>query len=146
MKIAILGAVHGTTKEEYEIFETYEKVCQRFFEDTLILTPKKIDDHRAEYKQKNPNATEKEIDADMVSFDLKAVSETENIFADVSYRSTGLGMELAFCFDKNVTLFYKEGTKYSNMVSGGFPNAQAIKYSNKQELEEKLVEILNKIK
>ncbi len=146
MKVAILGAVHGTTKEEIEIFDIYAKVCRKFLNEDDFLIPSKIDEHRNNFIKNNPNASEKDIDKDMVLFDLEKIVETKFIIADVSYRSTGLGMELALCFNKKVVLFSKEGTNYSNMVNGGFPDAPVIKYLNKTDLEEKLIGIFEKFK
>lgn len=151
MKVAILGAVHGTSESERLIFETYKAGVLEKLEDAEVVTPNKIFEHRHNFVSSHPNATENEILADMVQFDLAEVNSSDIVLADVSLRSTGMGIELAGLAskltDKNskpfkLFLFAKEGCLVSDMVKGSFPNTKIIVYSSAEDLAEILDKIL----
>ena len=145
MKVAILGAVHGTTAKEQLIFETYKAAVTLKIEDAEIISPAEIEEHRSEFKRKNPNASYIEATADMVKFDLEVVSNADLVLADVSLRSTGLGMELVKIAEKGhsrVLLFAKNDIPYSNMIDGLFPDSPVVLYKSEEDLAQKLDELL----
>ncbi len=145
MKVAILGAVHGTSPSERLIFETYKAAVSLKIEHAEILTPNKIYEHRAEFVKNNPKATDIDAVADMVRFDLEEVSNSDLVLVDISLRSTGLGMELARIAEKKhirVLLFAKSDCLYSDMIVGLFPDCPVISYGSADELAQKLDELL----
>lgn len=144
MKIAVLGAVSGTTPDEYNIFNSYLKVLYKYFDEKDVFSPIALEKFLSDYKEQHKNASLTEVHTEMVKFDLKKVREADFVFVDVSLRSTGVGMELTLCSNKNVCLFSKEGTNYSNMVEGLLPDAPVVKYNDTADLERKLDGIVRK--
>lgn len=144
MKVAILGAVHGTSEKDRLIFETYKAAVSLKYEDATIITSKVIFKHKDDFKAANPKATEEEVLADMVSFDLNEVKTSDMVLADVSLRSIGVGLELAQLTNSKarLILFCKSDCTYSDMVKGAFPNSKVYKYDNADTLAEILNEIL----
>lgn len=147
MKVAILGAVHGTSASERLIFETYKAAVSLKLEDAEIVEPNVIFSHRDEFVKNNPQATKLEATAEMVKFDLEEVKSADLVIADISLRSTGLGLELAGLMGKregkHLLLFAKADCTFSDMIVGAFPNNQVYIYESQAELAQKLDELLN---
>lgn len=151
MKVAILGAVHGTSESERLIFETYKAAVLIKLKDAEIVSFDKIFEHKNNYIKFNPNANESQILKDMVSFDLNEVNSADIVLADISQRSTGLGIELAELskrlYDKSLKplklyLFAKEDLSVSDMIKGYFANTKIINYKSAEDLAEILDKLL----
>ncbi len=146
MKVMILGAVHGTTDSDKLIFETYKSAITCKFENAEIVTPNTIFEHKKKFMLSNPSASENEVLADMVNFDLNEVQSADLVLADISLRSTGLGMELISIKNNNKTqklfLFAKKDCDFSDMIKGAFAFEKIYIYENCAELAEILNELL----
>ncbi len=149
MKIAILGAVHGTSEKEKLIFKTYQSAVELKFESAEIFTPDTVYNYKNDYATSHKDASETEVLSEMVKFDLLEVKSCELILADISLRSTGLGLELAGLLGINngasvkrrIIFFVKDGSNYSDMIKGAFPLIPVYKYKDSGDL----ADILNKV-
>ena len=140
MKIFLAGAVSSANKEQIEKYEIYKQCITKTFNELSLITPDDIWDYRSKCIKKNPKADKNEIDAIMVSYDLKQVEESDLIICDLSELSTGMGIELGVAYkkQKKVVFFYKKGSHISNMITGAFSGSIFFEYNNNAELEKKL--------
>lgn len=72
-----------------------------------------------------------------------AIKNSNLVFAEVSYPSTGQGIELGWAniFKIPIVCFYKSGTRYSSAL--GYITTNFIEYSNEKDLLEKLESFLS---
>lgn len=144
MKVSILGAVTNINQEDYAIYETYYKVLYKYFPQKDVFTPEKVDNFLKNYEKNHKSADRVTMNSKMVKFDIEQVENSKIIIADISHASTGLGLELAHCKAKDICFFAKEGTTYSNMVDGTFPDVPIVRYTTKEDLERKLNHVVQK--
>jgi nucleoside 2-deoxyribosyltransferase len=84
---------------------------------------------------------------DIFERDYNQLKSSDIIIAEVSEPSHGVGVEigLSVSLDLKRILLIQEGKKLSNLVKG-IPNTEIIKYSDSDDLINKLNSSLNKIK
>ncbi len=145
MKIFIAGAVTGVSGEDYKIFETYKNSVREIFPSAEIKTPDDIFEFKNNYKKSNPEKSELEILQAMVAFDLSEVASSDIVVADVSKKSTGIGMELASIKNGRVFLFAKLGSEVSDMARGLF-GKEIVFYKDAVELNVLLNNEINRTK
>ena len=65
---------------------------------------------------------------------LEEIKKTDLFFAEVSYHSTGMGIEIgrAEAFNRPIFCFYKEGNKISNSIK--YVTKNVYSYKNTEEL------------
>lgn len=139
-KIFIGGAVSDC---DNTILNHYDDLKNAILADNAsfeITTPNDIKKYALSLK--NCVSNEREIFAKMVDFDLRKVREADFFIADVTNKSTGLGLELGVALETgaNVLLYAQKGASTSNMLACFSP---IIYYEN---LEEKTNDILSKLK
>ncbi len=145
MRIFLAGAVSSTDKKQLNKYQTYRNVLIDCFENVELITPDDIWNFREKCIANNPNRNKLEIDKVMVDYDLDCVRNSDLIVCDLSALSTGMGLELGVAHERNkeVVFCYEETSYISNMVTGAYPNATFIAYSNLNDLSIKLRENLN---
>lgn len=137
LKIFVGGSFTQQGNEALERYRHIKKLILSMPIKVQVVNPDDIDDFREDYAKKHPTCTMSDIDNAMVNFDLQYVKNCDIFIADVSNRSTGLGMELGSVYDTNkrILLIAKKDSVISNMVFGAFK--QGVKYYNNQnELDE----------
>lgn len=73
-------------------------------------------------------------------------SSLDLLIAEVSFKATGLGIELGYAKDDEIPIycFYKKGTNPSSSIQS--VTDEIIEYETKKELVDKIVEIVNNLK
>ena len=135
--IFVAGAYFATDKNDTDIYPFITKVLKEKYPNLKSVMPTDIDEYRENYIKENPNAPTHQINKAMVNFDIKQVKTAKMIIADVSNKSTGLGIELGSILDANKHLFFvaREGCQISNMVYGAFPHVKINYYKNRDDLK-----------
>lgn len=118
--IFVIGAYFNTNKKDIEIYSSISTYLKNKYPGKKIIDPNDIEDYRCKFIKENPHATLEEINKAMVDFDLDLIRKSSLLIADVSNKSTGLGIELGVAKENNkkVLLVSKYGKKISNMILG----------------------------
>ena len=146
-KVFIIGAVTGVEDEVMDTYNSTESIVSQAFPEAEITTPNTIMDFRNDFVAKHKDATEQEINREMVAFDLFKVQTADLLVADVSIVSTGVGIELGSVFQKqkNVLLFARQGCVVSNMVLGAFADCPLHRYETFEDFKNQLETELSKL-
>lgn len=136
-KIFVIGAYFNTDSESTDVYPYIVNVLKSKFPDSEIIMPTDIEDYRERCIYENPQATLKEINKAMVDFDLDMVKSSDLLFADVSNKSTGLGIELGIAkeYSKKIVFVANEKCGVSNMVFGAFPEHEVKRYASLEDLK-----------
>ncbi len=134
MKIFFAGSIRGGR----QLIPTYRYII-RFLKSRDFIV---ISEHVAAEGLEKVEArmTEQEI----YEKDANWIEESDRVVAEITIPSIGVGYEIchAVKHNKPVLCVYQEGTKASAMVLGN-SKVTAKSYSNKNQLEEILLEFLN---
>ncbi len=134
MKIFFAGSIRGGR----QLIPTYRYII-RFLKSRNFTV---ISEHVAAEGLEKVEArmTEQEI----YEKDANWIEESDRVVAEITVPSVGVGCEIchAVKHNKPVLCVYQEGTKASAMVLGN-SKVTAKSYSNKNQLEEILLEFLN---
>ncbi len=146
--IFIGGAFFTIDKEDTDIFPFVVNIIKNNLKNVEVIQPTDIEDYREKVEKQNPNITLKELNRAMVDYDLDLVKTSKLMICDVTNKSTGLGIELGIIKQNNVPieLVARTGAKISNMVFGAFPDVNISYYSNTQELEKIILQIIKRFK
>lgn len=141
--IFVAGAYFATDKNDTDIYPFITKILKEKYPNLKCVMPTDIDKYRENFIKENPSATIQQINKAMVDFDIMQVKTAKMLIADVSNKSTGLGIELGSIFADNKPLIFvaKEGSQISNMVYGAFPHIQIHYYKNRDDLKNILLSI-----
>jgi len=141
-KVFLLGAFFNTKKEKKDEMQNLKIFLKNNFNDMEIITPQDIEN----YKNSLKSLSKKEQNKKMVEYDLKKVINSDLLIANISNKSTGLGIELGISLKENkkIIFIYKKGSRISNMIYGSFPYAEYYKYTSFEDLLKIMKIILNK--
>ena len=136
-KIFIGGAYFATAPEDISVYSFVADVLKKRNPNLEITTPNDIETYRNYFSLKHPHARDEEVNKVMVEYDLEKLKEADVIIADVSNKSTGLGLELGTVRgeDKFFVFIAKKGCMISNMLYGAFPNVEVKRYGSLNELK-----------
>ena len=111
-----------------------------------IVSLKEVDMFREDYVKNHPNAEIEEIDKAMAKFDLEFVKNCDLFIANVTERSTGLGLELGSILNSNkkILLVAESGAIVSNMIIGAFVDNEIHYYKDFEELKNIVLNYLSK--
>ena len=136
-QIFVMGAYFNTDQQDIDVYSVIAKAFKNKYENAKIIEPIDIENYRQNFIKNNPNASIKEINKQMVNYDLSMVKASDLLFCDVSNKSTGVGIELGIAKENNIKIVFcaKENSSISNMVFGAFPDANIYYYSSIQDIE-----------
>lgn len=136
-KVFILGAYFNTNENDTKAYPLLANLFKKYFKDIEVIVPTDIENYKENYKLNNPNIPDHLVDKAMVDFDLAQIKAADLLFADVTNKSTGVGIELGVAKEnnKNIVFCAKENSKISNMVYGAFPNKEIHYYNEINDLE-----------
>ena len=143
MQIFLAGSVSGADEKQLEKYGIYEKVLKPFGK---VIAPKDIDKFIEKCKKEKTTFSQKQLDKIIVEYDLTQVKTSELVVCDLTLNSTGVGIELGVAKTNNIPVIfcYQKGTNISTIVRGAFFDSTFIEYKNIEQLQEKLIEKINK--
>lgn len=122
--IFVLGAYTDTNKQDLEIYTYLSSYLKTRFIDYEIIDPFVIENYRKTLTEN--------IDEEMVIYDLNCVKKASLLVADLTNKSTGVGIELGIALEhsKSVILLAKKGSNISNMIKGAFAKNKIFYYED----------------
>jgi len=143
-KVFILGAYFNTSESDTNAYPLIANIFKKYFKNVEVIVPTDIEEYKNNYKLANPETPDQLVDKAMVDFDLSQIKAADLLFADVTNKSTGVGIELGIAKEnnKNIVFCAKKNSKISNMVFGAFPDKTINYYETISDLE-KLISNLN---
>lgn len=146
--IFIGGAFFTTQKEDTDIFPYIVKIIKDNYKNIDLIQPTDIEDYRKKIQSKSPNITLKDLNKSMVDYDLEMIRSCKLMIADVTNKSTGLGIELGIIKQNNIPieLVARKNAKISNMIFGAFPECNIYYYDTLDELKNIIITIVEKYK
>jgi len=126
--IFVIGAYSNTNKEDLDIYKVIDSYLETLCPEYKIITPFTIENF---LNNLSNHSYEK-----MVSYDLDCVKKSSLLVADLTNKSTGVGIELGIAkeHNKNIIFLAKEGSSISNMVLGAFPNYKIHYYQDNKDI------------
>lgn len=136
-KVFILGAYFNTSKSDTNAYPLLANLFKKHFKNIEVIVPTDIENYKENFKLNNPNVSDQLVDKAMVDFDLAQIKAADLLFADVTNKSTGVGIELGVAKEnnKNIVFCAKENSKISSMVYGAFPDKEIHFYRDVNDLE-----------
>lgn len=122
--IFVLGAYTDTNKQDLEIYTYLSSYLKNRFTDYEIIDPFVIENYRKTLTEN--------VDEEMVRYDLNCVKKASLLVADLTNKSTGVGIELGIALEhsKSVILLAKKGSNISNMIKGAFAKNKIFYYED----------------
>ncbi len=136
MKIFVAGAFFLTSEQDTRVYQDIARMLSSI-RGVEVYQPIDIENYRQQYKKAHPKDSKATYDRIMVDYDLKLIKDSDLIIADVSNKSTGLGIELGTakeCGNK-IEFIAKKGSQISNMVFGAFPDQEVQYYNDIDDLK-----------
>lgn len=146
MKIFIGGAFFNTSKKDVNIYSYIAKILKEILPNVTIIEPNTIEFFRKNYEQTHPDISKKDIDKAMVDYDLEQVKSCSLFIADITNKSTGLGLELGILkeHNKKVVFIARSNSEISKMVLGAFYDTEIYYYSSLNDVNNIINEIVEK--